>query len=230
MRVSSVMLVRRVHRHLGVFLSFFLFLLATTGIVLNHSEAIDLDDRFVPAWIAGFYLDAEAATGLLEADRIFYSVGGNLYADQTDLAACFELQGKTNFDGQEIFLCDGEVLLFTADLQLIERIDVSKGLPSNVDAVHSTGTQFLVRTGSNWQGFDLLTLSVMAQTASVAPVLADWAPVPSHLLLSEAVSWQQFVLDVHSGAIAGFSGKLFNDLVGVFVMLMALSGLLMWRN
>ena len=238
MRAASLMLVRKVHRQLGVFLSLFLFVLALSGIALNHSEAIELNDHYVPAWIAGFYLDAGDVTGLQEPGRMLYSVGGNLYANQTNLAACAELQGKTSFDEQEIFLCDGELLLFTSDLELIERIDVTKGLPANVDAVQSTKTEFLVRVGTTWLGFDLLSLQVTSQSTSespsessfVAPVLTDWVPVPGHLLLKEAVSWQQFTLDVHSGAIAGLSGKLFNDLVGVFVMLMAMSGLLMWRN
>jgi len=59
-----------------VFLSLVLLVLAITGIALNHSEAIDLNDHYVPAWISGLYLDAGVVTGLQESECIFFSVGG----------------------------------------------------------------------------------------------------------------------------------------------------------
>jgi len=38
------------------------------------------------------------------------------------------------------------------------------------------------------------------------------------------------VLDIHSGMFLGSSGKWFSDLLAVFIILIILSGLVMWRN
>jgi hypothetical protein len=225
----SMQTIRRWHRQLGIFVALFLILLSITGIAVNHSEQFDLSSRYVPGWIATFYLDSETVLGLEQGDRIYYAIGDTLYANRIALTACSAFTDKATFEQQEIMLCNAELVLFTSQLQLIERIDVSKGLPVNVDMIEATDEQLLVRGDGNWFAFDLLNL--VATPASSPPAEAlHWVAVPDELLLREAVSWQQFLLDVHSGAVAGFSGKLFMDLVGALIILMALSGIVMWQK
>lgn len=225
----SIRALRKLHRQIGIFLAIFLILLSVTGVAINHSQQFKLSDRYVPGWIASFYLDDESTKGLAQGDQVYYAIGGTLFANREAIAPCAEFSGKANFDGQEIALCSGELILFTPELLLIERIDAAKGLPLNVDAIHSTGEQLLVRTTDGWFGFDLLSLLA---TPAQPPIERDleWVSVSDELLLREAVSWQQFLLDVHSGAILGLSGKLFMDLVALFIILMAVSGVVMWRN
>jgi len=50
------------------------------------------------------------------------------------------------------------------------------------------------------------------------------------LLLLQAIAWQQFMLDLHSGIYFGSWGVLFFDMVGFFVILIAVSCIVMWRK
>jgi uncharacterized iron-regulated membrane protein len=67
----------------------------------------------------------------------------------------------------------------------------------------------------------------------VTTVVSNWPEkqtMPVNLLLNDSVSWQQFILDLHSGMFIGTAGKWLVDLVAIFVIGMAISGLVMWRN
>ena len=152
-----------------------------------------------------------------------------MFRDSRRISTCSDLQAVLEFEQQIIVLCDSELLLFTANAELIERIDSSRGVPVGINAIHAEGEKFYVIAGSDWYEFDLWNFeSRIDERKAVAeePLLA----VPTSLLFKETISWQQFVLDVHSGAILGLQGKLFNDLIAMFIIFMAFSGIVLWRR
>ena len=44
------------------------------------------------------------------------------------------------------------------------------------------------------------------------------------------VSWEQFILDLHSGKLLGLYGVMFSDLLAVLLIFMSISGIMMWWN
>tara|TARA_R110002111_G_scaffold125706_5_gene190115 strand:- start:243 stop:977 length:735 start_codon:yes stop_codon:yes gene_type:complete len=221
---------RRLHKQVGVFVSVFLCLLAITGIALNHSEALALDKKYVPGWIAAFYLGSTEVRGIQKEDQYLYSFGGQFFVDRAPVTSCLELQDFEFFDGQEIALCDGGLIILTPDFQVIERIDNSVGLPEGVANIQVDDTGFLVNTDSTWQSFDLLTLDLSPTEFSQAVQAPAWVPIPTEMLLGDSITWQKFILDLHSGVVIGLPGKLFADLVALLLIGMAISGVWMWRN
>jgi len=221
---------QKLHRRVGVTLALFLCLLAMTGIALNHSDEIGLDENYVPGWIARLYLGSTEVLGIQSSNHFFYSLGGNLLVDRTTISRCTRLQDWASLDDQEVALCDGELILLSPGFELIERVDGALGLPSNITEIHSTGPEFLVLADSQWLSLDLVSLKLSRVAFDGHVSETDWRPVPMDYLLGESVTWQQFILDVHSGVVIGLPGKLFTDLVAILLVLMVMSGLWMWHK
>lgn len=221
---------RKLHRRVGVVLALFLCLLAVTGIALNHSDELGLDERYVPAWVASFYLGSDEVFGIQIENHYAYSFGGSLFVDRTSIDSCAELQGWQSIENQQVALCDGELLLLTDGFQLIERVDSTIGLPPNITALHAQAGEFMIRSGSEWLSLDLMSLDLAPAAFAGDGNLPNLTQVPADYLLGESVTWQKFILDVHSGIVVGIPGKLFTDIVAIFLILMVLSGLWMWRN
>jgi len=74
--------------------------------------------------------------------------------------------------------------------------------------------------------FDIDTLEISKSDSIVEPKAE--IVVPQKLALGHSISWQQFILDLHSGIILGNMGKLFLDLVSLCLCGMAVSGIAMW--
>ena len=226
---STVKSLRKGHRNVGIFLILFLLLVSVTGILLNHTESLHLNERSVPAFIAKRYYQSQAIPGFELNTHYYYSLGEILYFDQQALTQCGALKGIARQANQLVVLCDAELVLFTEDHQLIERISEAYGLPSNLDRLAVRDGQLLLANETKLFSFDTDSLESVSLTAS----FKNWPEmqtVPGDLLLNDSVSWQQFILDLHSGMFIGTWGKWLADLVAIFIIGIAISGLVMWRN
>ena len=230
---SAVALMRKSHRNLGIFLVIFLVLIAVTGILLNHTDFLKLDQRSVPAFIAARYYSDDAngqeISGYKSDGKYFYVLAGTLYVNSQPIVDCQQLQGVVGLAGQTISLCDSELLLLTPDQQLIEVIGAVMGVPDNLVRLGVVDGQLLLQDPVSLFSFDLDTLQLQPTNIRLSGAPVRQA-IPDSVLLAGSVSWQQFILDLHSGVFIGNSGKWLSDLVAVFVIVMAISGLVMWRN
>lgn len=225
--------IKKAHRSIGIVLVFFLLILAVTGIVLNHSDDIGLADAPVPAFIAGWYYDDElvAVDGFLAGDHYVYGVGADVYMDDQAVTACADdLAGAISLDNQLVALCGGDLLVVSMEGQLIERLGVAHGVPSMIDRLGRSEDKLVVNGDDGSAVFDLTSL----QTGPVGGDI-QWqqpAPLPPGLtrnLLADAVSWEKFIMDIHSGRIVGIGGVWLADLVAVLLVVMSVSGLVLGR-
>ncbi len=219
---------RSSHKNLGLALAVFLLLISITGILLNHSQVLGLAEQSVPALIASRYYTDDEVLGFEVEGHYFFVLGDNLYADDVEIAQCEALKGVVNLEYQLVILCDGELLLFMPDYKLIERIGVAFGLPENIEGISAHEGKLLLSRDEGIFSFD--TDSLLAESVSgVEPVWPERKSVPDSFVLGESISWQQFVLDLHSGMFLGGFGKLFADLLAIFIIVMTISGLVMRR-
>ena len=62
------------HRRLGLTAALFVLLLATTGLALNHTDGLRLDERYVGAgWLLRWYGIEEAMIDMIESSRAYES-------------------------------------------------------------------------------------------------------------------------------------------------------------
>jgi len=229
MEEKTLKFFRKSHRHVGIALAVFLLLVSVTGMLLNHTETLRLDHRFVPPFIAKQYYQNQTVAGFKLDEHYYYTLDKQLYADRVALTSCDTIQGIGRLPNQLAVLCDAELILLTPDHELIERIGVAYGLPVNLSRIAVQNDQLLLASDAEIFSFNTANLDAV----KVTTVVRHWPErhtVPVDLLLNDSVSWQQFILDLHSGMFIGIAGKWLADLVAIFLIGMAISGLVMWRN
>lgn len=231
----------RWHRRVGLVVLLLALVLSGTGIALNHTESLALDQRHVAAsWLLDWY-------GIeVPADALSYEAGGHrvtllgdrLYFDATPLEGSFDrLSGAGAAGGGLAVVAGGNVLLLNDEGALIERMGRTAGVPAGIErvAVGPDGRLF-VEAAHGLYVADPQFLGWQHEAPPAAGL--DWAapsPLPETLLQrlrtdlrGQILPLERVLLDVHSGRILGRHGPLVMDLAAVLLILLALSGGWMW--
>jgi len=228
----------RVHKAVGLAAMVFLVLLALTGVAVNHADQLGLDAaRVRQPWLLALYVEpAPVETrGFRVAERMVVWANGGLYLDARKVAeaAAPPVGAVVAGPGLLVALPDS-LLLFTRNGRLVERMEGA------VDGrVRALGTQDgapLLRTeaGCRRSGPALLTWKAIDCAQDIA-----WAePDPLPPDLAEAVKrqarwpelpWSRLLLDLHSGRLFGSLGVYVVDLLGVALIVLAVTGFVNWR-
>ncbi|MEZ5573921.1 MAG: PepSY domain-containing protein [Halioglobus sp.] len=229
----------RWHRRAGVLAAVFVVMLAMSGIVLNHSTALQLDRRFVDwPWLAQSYGDPSSNLPAIQLGEqwLFRASDGRVYLDALDVAPCAgELVGAVATDGLLVAACAQELLLITRRGELVESATASTGLPTPLQGIGLLDNHVALQTQGNWRLADLERMEFAARAPAGGAVIRqlvagqlpaairDRIPAPQQWL-----SWERLLLDLHSGRVFGPLGVLWVDFVGVLVASLAISGTVMW--
>ena len=228
------------HRRLGLAAAVLAMLLAVTGVLLNRTEALGLDRRFVDAeWLLGWYgVDAAAPEAGFAAGALHVSqAGGRIYLDSAAIAeAAAPLVGAVRSGPVVAAATEEAIYLFAPDGALVEKaVPVGVPRPLRGLAAGAGRALFLRAGGGAWAGD--LDLSAW-RPAGAAEGPADWPraqPLPPDLAERIAESrrgaglpWERVVLDLHSGRLFGAWGPLAMDAAAAALVLLALTGFYNW--
>lgn len=229
------------HRYIGINAALFVIILAITGIALNHTDSLELDRQYVSnQWLLNWY-DIEPPQRIISYATKNHSVSlveDKLYLNDQVINGYFEyLAGIVRIQDMLIIAADTQLLLFTLEGELIERLTSINGrrqllgaigvLDKNLLAIQSDNILLTDMALSNWQTAN------NKQTANI-----QWsAPQPlnkelhQQLLLdyqAHILTWERITLDIHSGRIFGQGGVLLMDGAAILLLLLSLSGYWMW--
>jgi hypothetical protein len=234
--------VRRLHRWLGITALAFVLLLATTGIALNHGDAWRLDERYLDwGWVLAAYgmnapaPDASFADGGHRATLL----GGRLYFNGVEIARDVASLAGVVYAGEIVVVAvDTEAFLLTPDGALVERMALDGRLSAAIEALGRAGQRVVLSSGGKLWRFDAALANVEPWPESAAadvrwsaatPVAADQLAAIRDLYRGRGVSVERLLADLHSGRIFTRLGALVMDAVGVLLILLALTGLVLWR-
>jgi len=239
---SSRRAFRQVHRYLGLAAALFVVLLAVTGLLLNHSAELRLGSRhieFAPL-LAWYNLEA---TPQVESYRLAASwvscVGDTAFIGRQPLPAVVGCPvGVVKVSGMWVVATPQELVLLTADGELIERLGSAAGVPGGISAVGIRPAGALaVATAEGWQGADsdLLHWQPLGPDAEVTWSRPGIAPPELHEGLLQTyrghgLTVERFVQDLHSGRLFGRWGTLVMDTVAVLCLILVVSGWVLWRQ
>jgi hypothetical protein len=217
---------RGAHRNMGVVIAVFLLLFALTGILLNHSHDLALDRLAVPAIIAGRYYGDETVNGFEIDGRFVYQLSETLFLDRIPVAVCEgQLAGAAAIDANLVAACDGELIVFTGAGALVERLGSAHGIPAGISALAGRDGLVLLQTADGVKSLDLATLAVLPAATAAWPSLVT---VPGDVLMAETVTWERFILDLHSARFIGAGGVWLSDFLALLLIVLSVSGTVMW--
>ena len=237
---KTLILNLRWHRRLGLLAAFFVVMLALTGLLINHSSALGLDKTQIKstALNAWYGIDSPDLLGIeIDSHWLIHDGDRLLYWGQRQIGYCAPpLQSAVSLGDFIAVLCTEELLLFTRAGELIERIDGAE-LPGQRTSLAADAGRLVMRTAEGAKVADLYAVSWADYEGD--PAALTWGrvgPVSSDAyqhLNSAAVpgiSWQQLLLDIHSGQFFGAVGVFVMDLVAIIFCLLALTGIWAWVN
>lgn len=221
---------RLTHKHAGILLALFIVFMSVSGVLLNHSADLGLDQSYVPGNIAGrYYTGNVSVTGMIIGGTHIYAAAGKIFFGDKEIAVCDKgLRGGASIAEEIILLCENELLLLTPSGQLIERLGEAHGVPSSVEKIAAADGQLYLQSLDQVFIYDVGNLRL-----SRATFMGEWSRLESMSgdeLVENTVSWEQFILDLHSGRFFGSFGVWFGDLISLLLISMVVTGLVMSLN
>ena len=246
-------LFRKWHRRIGFSAAAFLINIAVTGVLLNHSDDLKLQDKYVESsWLVNWYgiespektkcysVGSENKTFCQLGEKLFLN-SSLLHANSNELIGALQLQ-------EFIFLATvDQIFIYTQTMDLVEIIDENTGLPKPISTISifrentgltSTFNKLSIVVESHdtfwtmnvenleWQELD----SYSPETIDPVEISTDAEEAIKKVYLEQELSYLKVIQDLHSGRVLSVPGKLMTDIVAVIIIILAFSGFFAWQK
>jgi uncharacterized iron-regulated membrane protein len=211
---------------MGIVSALFVVLLSISGLVLHHSLSLGLDDRFTNSDLLLNWYDIEVPDITLS-----YTVGEHsvsliadaLYFDSIRVPGVFStLQGLVGTSFGHLAATDTQLILISEAGELIQ------------GSSNSADDMIYVSTREAALQVNLDTLQWANAEASItnfsapAKLAGDKTAAIQKDYGASLLSWERFILDIHSGRVLGNMGVFLVDLMAILFVFMALTGVWIW--
>lgn len=237
---------RKFHRLLAYTVAFLLFWLSLSGVLLNHTEDLKLNDvKIQQPWLLDWYqIDTPTIEQAfhLKTDWVIQAPQA-LYWNEKPLPVQGHIRSLVSNDSFLFIVLANELVLLTNTGDFIERITLPEALqrqnlatPSNLDFFTQQNHVILAAKNSQaWQISEDFTQLLPVQTNNKA----DWIKLPSinsqaapadiqkHLIntFDSPLTLEKIILELHNGYFFGKIGPWLVDLASLLFILMVLSGI-----
>lgn len=229
------------HRKLGVLSVLFVIMLSITGILINHSHTLSLDNKKVTfAWLLENYgISAPSSITVFQTDPLIASSDNLIWIkDFPPIEADQTISAIISFNEFYIAITPSQLYLISQQGKLLEKQDSTLGLPQNIEKIGQDGHLWLkTANGYFTTDRDLIEwtkASPLRTIPWVEPRLTSQATNEIERISlksrSEHLTWERVLLDIHSGRFFGPLGPWFMDLVAIALIIMSLTGLYLWQT
>lgn len=227
------------HRKLGVTVSLFVVLLVITGLMLNHTEQLNLQNIFVKndVLLEWYHIQPRSkAKGVRVEQSWITQIDNRLYFNQKEIVGHIEhLSGAVKISDGVVVAVDESLLVLTLNGDLVEGLSGTDGVPAGIKSIGLTdGKDIVIRAahGDYLADIDAVEWQEIEQTS------AQWSntrEIPQDLYRQLLILYrgkglplERVILDIHSGRIFGQAGVLLIDFMAILFLLLAMSGVWMW--
>ena len=230
--------INQIHKFTGIAVCVFLIHLSITGIFLNHTEDLGLDEKYTasPMILALYNISIPNQKESFLVNDIFISRFGDqvFMGNQPIIKNENPITGAT-LSNQVLFIAfPNEMVLLTQEGELIERISSTAELPENIQKLGvSEGILYLKTPNQLWQSSDQAQAWELSDSNfndwSNEVIMPDQQTKQIEMYFSgKGVSLEQFFLDLHNGNIIKGFGKWLLDIIAIFLLLLSISGIWIW--
>jgi len=227
---------REWHRKLGIITAVFIIFLATTGMMINHANWLSLDTANVKLpWLLNFYGIKAPNKVRSYADHKFVITDDYVWLGDKLLSESNEpVIAAAKFEQFYLIVNSAQISLYSQQGELVDQLDSASGVPSNILAVAVKNQHLIVKTAENmmqtnsdfftWQkvaakNIHWLKSEKLNQVDKQAAILQ---------FKSQFLTWEQVLLDAHSGRIFSKTGVFVSDIIALLMIMLSLSGIYIW--
>ena len=208
--------VARWHRRFAIFISIWLVLLAFSGLLINHANDWGLDSRplanSVQRWVYGIDTQGVDLCEPLTREGI----------------ACEQLFARLQLPVGVLLLGVRDLFLLDDSGQLVEKMSARQFGLASLQAALLEGSEIYLRGADKvvLTTPDLLEGQVLNSAAAAELSGRNWQVAE---MSPEVITWERFLLDIHAARFLGPVASVFNDLMAAFILILAISGLWLYR-
>lgn len=228
---------REWHRKLGIISVFFLIFLSLSGIALNHTEGLNLAHKPITAtWLLDHYGIKPPSDVRYFADQKVNITDRFIWLNETLLIETdSNIISIAELDNFLLILTSDELIIYTLDGQLVDKLNSASGLPDNITAMALTDQHVVVNTPAGYYQSDRDFISWQVVHFVTEPQWVVETKV-NHTELAQAenryraqyLNLERIILDAHSGRILGTFGVILMDIVAIILIILSLSGAYIW--
>lgn len=226
------------HRRAGLTAIALVVILAITGIMLNHTESLKLDETFVesPVILNWYGLEPEGKIISYGVNGHTVSIwDGQVFFDNTPITRTKQtLQGAVWAEQLIIAAFDTEIFLLTHKGELVERVPTSQSFSSiqrlglkYKRPVIETGDPLYYMADEHILDWDVITNDDVEWSVKTSPSEAQINQL-KQAFRGNGLNMERVVLDLHSGRIFGSYGIYVMDAAAVALLWLSFSGWWVW--
>jgi len=225
------------HRRFGLLLVLFIVMLAITGIMLNHTDGLQLNKtRVNNSLVLSLYEinPKQPSISYRTEQHTFSQLDEQIYFDNKKLFNDKQqIRGVTNAGEIIILVLSRDVILLSREGELIDRYPLAQKTEIEHVGILENKAIIKMMDQTMWQADeDIINWQV------IDTIQMNWAPqvqldenLKQQLLMQyrgEGLPLERIILDIHSGRIFGTFGVYAMDGVALLMVFLSLSGLWMW--
>lgn len=230
------------HRWMGLSAAFLIIILALTGILLNHTDSLKLNQKYLnnPQILSWYGIKMPTQQLYFKQQHNWVAqVGKHLYFNQEMIdKEIGRLQGVIRNNEVVLIALENALLLITDEGELIEKITPAMGLPTPIEKIAiGNQEQVILVVGNAYYSSDdefLSWHSVKKSAQDIYPFSFAQLP-PKEIMqqyrdiyLGNNLPVERFILDLHSGRIFGQLGVYVMDVAAITMIFLSLSGTWVW--
>jgi len=230
--------INQLHKFTGIAVCVFLIHLSITGIFLNHTEDLGLDEKYTasPMILALYNISMPSQEESFLVDNLFISrFGDQIFMDnQPVFKSENPIMGAT-LSNQILFIAfPNEIVLLTQEGELIEKLTTAIGVPANIQKLGALNSLLLLKASNQvWESNDegqewRVSDSNFNEWSNEAVMPDEKTQQIESYFLGKVVTLEQFFLDLHNGNIIKGFGKWLLDIIAIFLLLISISGVWIW--
>ncbi len=250
-RVTILRFLYRWHHRIGISAALLILLLASTGIALNHSDSLSLDQTHMQSDLLLDWYGIQAPdniTAYSGGSHWVSQLGRRVYFDEHELSSDNgRLLGAVALNDMQVVALENELILLTANGEIIERLHSFEGMPvGNNKGIKNDAQHGIQKIGTyngavvlqtakgiyrsdqailNWNQHDDTTSTRWAQSTSL-PIKQYQAIAAKYR--GKGLTLERVLLDLHSGRIFGQWGVWLMDAAAMMLIMLSLSGSWVW--
>ncbi len=237
-RTNKRLLLLKTHRYIGLGSFIILVWLSVSGLLLNHTEMLELDKKFShnSLLLSLYNIPEPQFSKAVKLDQKWLvAVDNKLYLNKLNLSLSYynlPFLGAVLKQDLLLIALQHDLLMFTLQGEYIDAIPINAnikklGIDSNQQLVLNTDQGCLIS--------DKILTSFSACPALSTIDWVQFSQIPKELkqqlsliYQKSIISLERIILDAHSGRIVGILGVYFMDIIAILIIILAISGLIIW--
>jgi len=229
------------HRYLGLSSALFLIILSITGLMLNHTEDLDLDSQYIKSksLLDWYGISVEKQLTSFKTNNHWITQTNNrLFFDEQQIQPLdTTLVGAVSFNDMIVVALQNQILLLTPQGEIIEHIGHADGAPAGMQAIAIFNSdQLLIRAAHgnyitdaqflDWRDSHVEPGAWIGATSLPQTLHNKLLETARHSILSQ----ERIILDIHSGRFFGSWGIYLVDAAAIMFLFLTGLGIWVWAS